>query len=107
MEAIGRRILGLAAIAILCVTLNPTWAPSQTRFQYEMETTTKRLDRLETGLQTVPTDIAVMKEQIRRQGDAIETLSNRGLGLLLGILAWAGREMFKEFGGKERRTRTT
>ena len=110
MEAFGRRVCGLATLALLCAAVNPVWLPSQTPMQYEMRadlsSATKRLDSLETKLATVPTDIAVMKEQISRQNEVMESFSTRFWICISGFIAWALRQLFMEFGGKERRSRT-
>lgn len=107
VEAFGRRVCGLVTLALLCAAVNPIWLPSQTPMQYEMKAdisaATKRLDTLEAKLATVPVDIAVIKEQIARQNDTIESWSTRFWAMAAGFLAWAARQMFMEFGGKEKR----
>ena len=107
LEAFGRRICGLAAVGLLMAALNPVWLPSQTPMQYEMRAdlsaAARRLDSLEAKLATVPTDIAVMKEQIARQNEVMESFSTRFWICISGFIAWALRQLFVEFGGKERR----
>lgn len=107
VEAFGRRVCGIAALALVCAALNPVWLPSQTPLQYKLEANmdaaTKRLDSFEAKFASVPTDIAVMKEQISRQNEQIESFSNRFWALIIGLLAWFAREMFREFGGREKR----
>ena len=107
VESFGRRVCGLATLALLCAAVNPVWMLSQTPMQYEMradlKAATARLETLESRLASVPTDIAVMKEQINRQNATMESFSNRVWALIAGLLAWAARQMFIEFGGKERR----
>lgn len=108
VEAFGRRVTGLAALAILCIVANPVWLPSQTAMQYEMRAdlsaATKRLDNLESKLNNLPSDVAVLKEQVSRQNEVMESFSNRFWGLIAALIAWAMRQMFIEFGGKDRKT---
>ena len=107
VEAFGRRVAGLAALAILCTVANPVWLPSQTAMQYEMRaditTATKRLDNLEAKLTNLPSDVAVLKEQVSRQNQVMESFSNRFWGLIAALIAWAMRQMFIEFGGREKK----
>jgi len=108
VESFGRRVCAIAVLAIGCAMVNPIWMPSQTPMQYEIKAdltaATRRLDSLEAKLSTVPSDIAVMKEQIARQNDALESLSTRGWGLIGMLIAWACRSLFLDLGGKERKT---
>lgn len=109
VEAFGRRVCGLAALALLCAAVNPVWLPSQTPMQYEMKadlaSATRRLDTLEAKLSTVPTDVAVMKEQIARLNETVENFSSRWWGMVLAGIAWVCRQLFMEFGGREKRGR--
>ena len=75
--------------------------------QYEMKAdltaATRRLDSLESKLADVPAKMAVMDEKISRQNEVMESFSNRFWGLIAALIAWTMRQMFIEFGGREKK----
>ena len=117
VQAFGSRVFGLAAVGLLMVAINPVWMPSQTPLQYEMrldlKDAAKRLDFLEAKLSDMPIKLALMEQRISQQNESITRLNDlvlslgKGIGgLIAALIAWALRQMFIEFGGKEKRGRT-
>ena len=107
VESFGRRVCAIAVLAIGCAMVNPIWMPSQTSLQFEMKSDIKaaaaRLDSLEAKLITMPQDVAVLKEQMARNTESLESMNTRSWGLIAMLIAWACRSLFLDMGGKERK----
>lgn len=103
----GKRVAGLAAFVCVAAALFPVWSPSQIPLQYELQSELRQHTRQLRDLETVPTDVALIKQQMsvidRRQLDtqnALDGLQSKAWMIIIGMMAWMGKEIFQFMGGK-------
>lgn len=103
----GKRIAGLAAFICVAATIVPIWAPSQIPLEYELQSELRQHTRQLRDLETVPTDVALIKQQmtamVKQQADtqtSLDGLQSKAWMIILGLLAWMGKEIFQFMGGR-------
>jgi len=92
----GKRVAGLGAFVVIAAALFPIWLPSQTAMQYQLDEHTRQL----ANLQNVPTDLAVLKAQVATQKEVLDGLTTKATMIIIGLVAWMGKEIFEYMGGK-------
>lgn len=96
----GKRIAGLSAFIVVAAALFPLWSPSQdSALIYQLNDNTRQLQLLA----GVPTQIAVMQEQMLQMRATMEAIKTTGTFLIVGLVGWMGKEIFQFLGGRMRR----
>ena len=92
----GKRLAALAAFVVVASALFPIWSPGQSPLQFQLDEHTRQL----ANLQTVPVDIAVLKNQMQAVQSAVDSQNTKLWSVIIGGALWMAKEMFQMLGGK-------